>query len=180
MVQALTVARIPLCIAIAALLLIFGTPLWVLMTCSVLLIAAELTDMLDGMLSRKLGVTSEIGATLDPYADSVSRIIVYWGLACAGLTNAGVPLVLAIRDVTTAYCRIVWVRSGKSAGARLSGKVKAIVQAAGGFLLLLSPLFIGFTGSWLTVVVSWCVIVVTAWSGCDYAAVTIRQAGKTS
>lgn len=178
----MTVARIPLCIAIAALLLIFRADLqlWVLITCTVLLIAAELTDMLDGMLSRKLGVTSEIGATLDPYADSVSRIIVYWGLACAGLANVGVPLVLAVRDVTASYCRIVWVRSGKSAGARISGKVKAIVQAAGAFLLLLSPLFIPFTGSWVTEAVSWCVIVVTAWSGCDYAAVTIRQVGKAS
>jgi CDP-diacylglycerol--glycerol-3-phosphate 3-phosphatidyltransferase len=182
MVQALTVARIPLCIAVAALLLVFRTDLhlWVLVTCTVLLIAAELTDMLDGMLSRKLGVTSEIGATLDPYADSVSRIIVYWGLACVGLANVGVPLVLAVRDVTASYCRIVWVRSGKSAGARISGKVKAVVQAAGAFLLLLSPLYMQFTGSWVTEVVSWCVIAVTAWSGCDYAAVTLRQAGKSS
>jgi CDP-diacylglycerol--glycerol-3-phosphate 3-phosphatidyltransferase len=180
LVQALTVVRIPLCIAVASLLLIFGTDIWVLATCTVVLAAAELTDMLDGMLSRKLGVTSEIGATLDPYADSVSRIIVYWGLACAGLANVGVPLVLAVRDVTASYCRIAWVRSGKSAGARISGKVKAIVQAAGAFLLLLSPLYVHVTGSWVPEVISWCVIAVTAYSGCDYAAVTMRHAGKDS
>jgi phosphatidylglycerophosphate synthase len=106
-------------------------------------------------------------------------------LACAGLANVGVPLVLAVRDVTASYCRIVWVRSGKSAGARISGKVKAIVQAAGAFLLLLSPLYVPLISNWVPKVavlevVSWCVILVTAWSGCDYAAVTLRQAGKTS
>ena len=53
------------------------------------------------------------------------------------------------------------------------------------FLLLLSPLYVPLISNWVPKVavlevVSWCVILVTAWSGCDYAAVTLRQAGKTS
>ena len=44
----------------------------------------ELTDALDGAIARARGVTSELGATLDPLTDSMSRLIVYWTLAAAG------------------------------------------------------------------------------------------------
>src|SRR5690606_15897420 len=115
LVQVVTLARVPLAIALAVILqsnesLTMG----VLVACSVLLAISEVTDFLDGQLARRLGVVSETGAMLDPYSDSVSRLIVYWSLAQRDLTLSFVPLVMAVRDVTVAYCRITWVRQGKS------------------------------------------------------------------
>jgi CDP-diacylglycerol--glycerol-3-phosphate 3-phosphatidyltransferase len=134
----------------------------------VLLAISEVTDALDGFFARRLGVVSETGAMLDPYADSVSRLIVYWSLAGAGSALAFVPLVMAVRDVTVAYARITWVRQGKSVSARLSGKVKAVVQGVAAFALLWGPLYVKATGVWITVALSWLVIAVTVYSAVDY------------
>ncbi|MBW3596139.1 MAG: CDP-alcohol phosphatidyltransferase family protein [Planctomycetes bacterium] len=170
LVQAVTLVRIPLAIAFSALLLSSQKPFspTVLIVGSGLLVLSEITDFLDGQLARRLGVVSETGAMLDPYSDSVSRLIVYWSLASVGLALAFVPLVMAIRDVTIAYCRITWVRQGKSVSAKWSGKIKAAVQGVCAFLLLWSPVYRGPAGAWVVPALSWLVIAVTVYSAIDY------------
>ena len=169
MVQAVTLARIPLAIALAVLLHTSGKPdIAVLVAGSVLLGISEITDFLDGLLARRLGVVSETGAMLDPYSDSVSRLIVYWSLAMAGLALAVVPLVMAIRDVTVAYVRITWVRQGKSVSAKWSGKIKAVVQGVCAFALLWSPVYPDPARGWTIAALSWLVMVVTVYSAIDY------------
>lgn len=175
-VQAITVVRIPLGAVFATLLLtaptgpLTPTRLWI--AASVLLVA-ELTDLVDGWLARRWKVVTEWGAMLDPYADSMARLVVYWGLACSGLTWAVVPLVMALRDVTVSYCRVIWSKQGSSVSAQWSGKVKAVVQGVAAFFLLLAPI----AGPWwgdpqgvsTRTVASCCVIAITLFSGYDYA-----------
>ncbi len=167
--QVVTLVRIPLAVIFAAVLLTRSElTLGVLVACSVLLAISEVTDFLDGFLARRLGVVSETGAMLDPYSDSASRLIVYWTLASAGLALAVVPLVMALRDVTVAYCRITWVRQGKSVSAKWSGKIKAVVQGFAAFALLWSPAYRATTGAWAVTAISWLVIAVTVYSALDY------------
>lgn len=169
LVQAVTLARIPLAVAFAVVLLSSARPATsVLVACSVILALSEVTDVLDGQLARRLGVVSETGAMLDPYSDSVSRLIVYWSLAGAGLALSFVPLVMGIRDVTVAYCRITWVRQGKSVSARWSGKLKAVVQGLAAFGLLGSPAYRDAAGPWVVPVLSWLVAALTVYSAIDY------------
>lgn len=166
--QVLTVARVPLTIVVAALLCTLEPSSSVVLVCAGFLLAAELTDALDGFIARRFGLASEVGAMLDPWADSISRLVVYWSLACAGLANVLVPLVMAVRDITVSYCRITWIRQGRSVGARLSGKLKAIVQAGAAFALLSGPLCSEATRPWVREAFSWTVIVITVYSGIDY------------
>ncbi|MFH0965030.1 MAG: CDP-alcohol phosphatidyltransferase family protein, partial [Planctomycetota bacterium] len=110
-VLALTVARVPLAGAFCVVFLLFpGPESPAALVCLGLLLLLELNDLLDGTLDRRWRVVSETGAMLDPYADSVSRLIVFWTLARRGLALPAVPLVMALRDVTVAYCRIALVR----------------------------------------------------------------------
>ena len=167
-VQLLTVVRVPLSIALA-IVLILADPLspalrWGL---AVLLLAGEITDALDGILARKWDVQSEFGAMLDPYADSVSRIIVYWALSQVSLALAVVPIVMALRDITVAYCRIMMVQKGRSVKANWAGKAKAVIQCVGAFCLLLCPLVPAFQQA-TVLAVSWLVIVATALSSATY------------
>lgn len=129
-VQAVTLARLPISIAFAVILLAAPESPSVLVSL-VLLIGAEITDILDGTLARRTGHVSEFGAMFDPYVDSVSRLIVFWALACAGLVWAVVPLGMAIRDITVAYARIELARAGHSVSAMIWGKLKAIIQGGG-------------------------------------------------
>ncbi len=177
-VQMLTLSRLPLGIGFAAVLLsvkrdpslLAKESPAVLILCAAVLLLLELTDLFDGILARKRGVVTEWGAMLDPYADSISRITVYWALAYRGLAMAVVPLVMACRDVTVAYCRIVLTRTGHSVSAKWSGKIKAQFQSIGAFFLLLGPFYWEATGRWTIKAISLVVLGVTAASVVEYAA----------
>ena len=186
-IQTITVSRVPLAVAFAAVLASAQPPqaqsFPALTTCLILVALIECTDFVDGLLARRTKVVTELGALLDPYADSVSRIIVYWGLASAGLVAAFVPLVMAVRDVTVAYSRILLIRYGRPGSARLSGKVKAVFQAVGAVLALTGPLYWSTRGTWTVAAISWTVAVVTLASSVEYvldAALAVRRAKHTA
>ncbi len=174
----ITLSRIPLAFLFAGLLPAPGGPpladAGVLIACGVVLGLIEMSDLLDGLLARFLKRASEWGAILDPYADSVSRVVVFWALARADLALWVTPLVMALRDITVAYSRIVLMRRGGSVSARLSGKVKAVVQGGGGLLLLFGPAYWPHAGSWPMAVLSWLVVVVTGLSAIEYVAAAAR------
>lgn len=139
LVQAITLVRIPIVIGFSVVLLTTTRETRPLTLCIALLILAELTDFFDGFVARKGGFRSEFGAMLDPYSDSISRLIVFWALACDSLVWAVVPLGLAFRDVTVAYARIQLTKVGASVGALLSGKIKALVQGIGAMFIVVTP-----------------------------------------
>ena len=164
----LTVSRGPLAVSFAVLFLTAG-PGWTRIVLGLFLLAAmELTDLLDGFVARRFGVVTEWGAALDPYMDSFSRLIVYWTLACVGLALPLVPLVMALRDVTVAYCRIFLARAGHTVAANWSGKIKALVQGLTAMVIVGEPVYRPLLGSWLTSLGAWVVIVVTLASAVEY------------
>ena len=166
-----TAARVPLAAAACALLAggrTSGPQPWAALG---LLLAIEATDALDGFLARRLGVAGRFGELFDPYCDSIARLVTYFGLAWAGLCPWWLVLVMAVRDVSVAYIRIACVISGRRVSSRLSGKLKAVVQGAGGVALAgaLAAAGGGWSGqSILRSAVAWGVAGVTAWSLVDY------------
>ena len=181
LVQFFTIIRIPIAILLAVLLI--NTDRWIYW--NILIYAGlsglvEISDLLDGHFARKYGIVTEWGAMLDPYADSVSRLITYWGLAVAGLIIPFVPLSMALRDITVAYCRITLSRFGKTVSAKRSGKIKAVFQGVGAILIIFGPLYWPFTGRWTVYALSWLIISVTLISIIEYAASAISVAIKQS
>jgi CDP-diacylglycerol--glycerol-3-phosphate 3-phosphatidyltransferase len=167
-VLVLTVLRGPLAVSFAVLFLTVGPGRGRVAAGLFLLAAMELTDALDGTIARRFGVTTEWGAALDPYMDSFSRLIVYWTLACVGLVAPLVPLIMALRDVTVAYCRIFLARAGHTVAANWSGKIKAVVQGATAMVIVGEPVYRPLLGSWLSPVGAWLVVAVTAASAVQY------------
>lgn len=178
LVQLITLSRIPMA-------MIFGLTLnycdWsygMLLFWLALLGLIEISDLLDGFSARRFNLVSEHGAMLDPYADSVSRLIVFWSMASAQYHSTHyiiffVPLVMALRDVTVAYSRIILTKHNRSVAAKRSGKIKAVVQGVGAFIILLGPVYWSFTGEWTRYVLSWVIIIATAASVVEYAASAI-------
>jgi CDP-diacylglycerol--glycerol-3-phosphate 3-phosphatidyltransferase len=178
LVLALTAARIPLAFGFAFLYWLAG-PSWSRVAVAfVVLLAMELSDAFDGYAARRLGVVSEWGAMLDPYADSFSRLVVFWTLASAGHALWLTVLVMALRDVTVSYCRVTLTRFGRTVKAKASGKVKAIVQAVVAHVLVLGPVYEPFTGRWAYAALSWLVILVTAASAVEYVAGAVSVANE--
>lgn len=136
-------------------------------TALALMLLSELSDIADGQVARRFGVQSAFGAVFDPYCDSISRLIVYFGLAAAGLVSAWLVLLMAVRDVSVAYVRLGQERAGLDCSARISGKLKAIVQGSAA-VLLVGFSALGAEMAWLQTLALWTVATVTLWSLVDY------------
>lgn len=173
-IQTVTLARIPLAVVFAIILLTGGDPhLKLILSLSTLLLI-EGTDAFDGIIARRLGLASEYGATLDPFADSISRLIVYSSLAAHNLVLLLVPLCMAVRDITVAYARIIMAKKNLTVSAKRSGKIKAVFQAVGAFLALLGPYYWEHTGDWSFYLLSWIIISITLLSSIEYVIAAMR------
>jgi len=166
--QVMTLIRIPLGAGFGLILVYATEGSAKLIACLALLILIEASDLLDGVLARRFDLVSEYGAMLDPYADSITRLIVYWSMAAHGLVLFLVPLAMALRDITVAYARISLAKKNRTVSAKRSGKIKAMFQAIGAFLALLGPFYWDAVGNWSFHALSWVLITVTLLSAVEY------------
>lgn len=88
----------------------------------------EATDLADGYVARRMQQTSNLGKILDPLADSVSRFTIFLGFLVQGYASVWAIACIFWRDSIVSTVRILAASQGVIVSARLSGKVKAIVQ----------------------------------------------------
>ena len=102
-----------------------------------LLAISELSDFFDGYLARKLNLVTDLGKILDPMADSITKLTILLTFT-QGLVQLPLLLVFVFiyRDTMISTLRTVCALQGVTLAARISGKVKAVVQAAVIFLIL--------------------------------------------
>jgi CDP-diacylglycerol--glycerol-3-phosphate 3-phosphatidyltransferase len=140
-----------------------------------LLALTELSDLFDGFLARKRNQVTDLGKVLDPMADSIFRLSVLLTFT-QGLIALPLLLVCVFfyRDSMIATLRTICAMRGVALGARLSGKIKAGIQAAVAFviLILMIPYSIGMLSleslrniSFYSVLVAACY---TVFSGLEY------------
>src|SRR5260221_3329335 len=95
-----TVLSIPNLITLARILLV-PVVVWAITAgemqfAFLLFVAAGISDAVDGFLAKRFGMTSELGAYLDPLADKVLIVSIYVSLGVVG----GIPLWLVILVVS--------------------------------------------------------------------------------
>ncbi|MCB1989988.1 MAG: CDP-diacylglycerol--glycerol-3-phosphate 3-phosphatidyltransferase [Geminicoccaceae bacterium] len=166
----LSLGRI-LCGPLVMLLIAEGGTAALLATILVMLVA-EVSDLLDGHMARKLGVASPFGKIVDPLADSLYRALVFLTFLDAGWMPMWMVAVIISRDILVSYLRIFSEQNGVTMGARQSGKIKAVFQGVvqiGTVALVLASGGV-LAGAYATLVFSLLLVatVVTAWSGIDY------------
>jgi CDP-diacylglycerol--glycerol-3-phosphate 3-phosphatidyltransferase len=172
----ITFARLPLAGAFAVIVAVLADgpsvpPAWAIVLFGIAS-CEELTDFLDGLVARKTGTASRLGGLLDPLADSLARLTMYFALALGGWITIAVPLAMTARDIVVAYARIVQALTGGKTSARTSGKLKAFVQGAGIFAIVgLAAGQARLDGGLVQVlraVVASLIIAATSWSLLDY------------
>lgn len=133
--------------AIPAVGVVFYLPgQWSKPIASMIFMVACLTDWLDGYLARRLGLTSQFGAFLDPVADKL-MVAVVLVLILQSDPRIGVALLAAIiigREITVSALREWMAEMGKRSRVAVSGigKAKTTVQMIGlGCMLFSRPLF---------------------------------------
>jgi cardiolipin synthase len=139
-----------------------------------LLAFAGLTDGLDGAVARRFGITSALGAFLDPLADK----FVIDGCIVAMVLHASFPLSLAAvllgRDLIVTAMRVWGGASRPNLRPGLAAKAKTCVLYAGLFGLLVggaTPAIVGQI-SWVLV---WSAAVLSLISGAGYAQRLMRR-----
>lgn len=115
----------------------------------VILIICELTDIIDGFLARRKNQVTDLGKVLDPMADSITRILVFFTFTQGFIA---VPLLLVFvflyREFIITTLRTICAFEGFALGARKSGKTKAIIQAMVNIfiVILMIPYTLGYLG----------------------------------
>ena len=163
----LSLARI-FCGPLVMLLVAQGSLTALIATILVMLLA-EISDLMDGHLARKLNVTSAFGKIVDPLADSLYRALVFLAFMDAGWMPAWMVAVIVSRDILVSYLRIFSEQHGVTMGARQSGKIKAVFQGVVqiGTVVLVIVSGGALVGVYETLVFSILLVatLVTAWSG---------------
>jgi CDP-diacylglycerol---glycerol-3-phosphate 3-phosphatidyltransferase len=110
---------------------------------------SELSDLFDGRLARRQNRVTDLGKLLDPMADSIFRLSVLFSFT-QGVIQLPIALICVFfyRDTIIGTLRTVCALRGEALAARLSGKIKAVVQAVISFLILI--LMIPYTMGYLS------------------------------
>jgi len=110
---------------------------WVPIILIVLLSICEFSDLFDGFLARKKNQVTDLGKVFDPMADSITRITVFFTFT-QGVIALPILLVLVFlyREFVINTFRTLCALRGYALAARMSGKIKAILQAIAAFLIL--------------------------------------------
>jgi CDP-diacylglycerol--glycerol-3-phosphate 3-phosphatidyltransferase len=167
------VVAIPLVVVVFYAPVLFAWPeTWARPAAGLLFGLAGITDYFDGYLARRLGLTSNFGAFLDPVADKliVSTALVLLVQADPQIILALVAAVIIGREITVSALREWMSQIGARAHVAVSifGKWKTTLQIIGiSFMLYREPLLtlpIYRIGEWLVYVAG----AITLWSMIDY------------
>ncbi|MEN9654956.1 MAG: CDP-diacylglycerol-glycerol-3-phosphate 3-phosphatidyltransferase [Chlamydiota bacterium] len=122
---------------------------WVPYLLLAVLLVSESSDFFDGFLARKHNLVTDLGKVLDPMADSVTHISLFLAFT-QGVVQLPLLLVLIFlyRDFFVTTLRTLCALRGVALAARMSGKVKAVVQAAAA--LLVTVLMIPYSVGWVS------------------------------
>jgi cardiolipin synthase len=112
-----------------------------------IVLAAAVTDMLDGWLARRAGMVSRFGALVDPFADRVFVLVAVSTFVYEGTLSTLQYFVMISRDLMTAVGFLVaravtWLRPVEFR-ARPSGKLVTALQMIAFVALLRRPAAVG-------------------------------------
>jgi CDP-diacylglycerol--glycerol-3-phosphate 3-phosphatidyltransferase len=158
---------------------------------TVLFILAAWTDWLDGYYARKFGQITTLGRILDPFADKVIICGTFIFLvAIPEMTRFWYGLrpwmvvVIVGRELLVTALRSFLEERGSDFSAKMSGKLKMVLQCVAGALSLFYLFHLSLTGQspgspmwlWAPLVASiWAAVILTVYSGLVYIYAAVRQ-----
>jgi len=119
----------------------FSGALWTVIILWILFVGSEITDLLDGMIARKRGETTDFGRFFDPFADTLTQITYFLCFVVDGIFPPFLFLLVLYREFCILFIRNLMLRKGIVMGARMGGKIKTVTYVvAAGFALLASSI----------------------------------------
>jgi CDP-diacylglycerol--glycerol-3-phosphate 3-phosphatidyltransferase len=122
----LTVLRI--IIALIAPLMLIENQLWVRIVAGVFILAAMITDFVDGWYARKYNQVTKLGKILDPIADKVLIFITFSVFVYLDILSVWWIIPIFLREIVVTLYRFVFLSKNIVIAASQSGKIKTVVQ----------------------------------------------------
>ena len=94
----------------------------------ILFIVAGITDGLDGLIARRMGMKTRLGLYLDPMADKLLVSCILITLSCYGLVPLWVTLILVSREFLINGLRAFYAAERVTIYSSYSGKLKTTFQ----------------------------------------------------
>ena len=142
------------------------------------LLAAGLSDVLDGFIARRFNLCTDLGSILDPLSDKLLVVSTVLALAWRGLLPIWLTVVIVMRDLiivggATAY----YQRAGRIEMApSIPSKVNSFIQICLIFLVLGTAAGMTQTAGWLPLLFG-CALFTTVFSGVHYVVVWGKKGG---
>lgn len=152
-----------------------------LISAAVLLLMAEITDILDGRLARRYNSVSKFGKIMDPAADTICHLALFIQMVALEWFPALPTIIIASREVIVVALGNIATNSKEVAGARRSGKAKTTVYAVTAIWLLLSHSSATFTHINQEIVTDinsgapWVCATMAIYSGLDYSVALLKR-----
>jgi len=145
-------------------------------TATALLLAAALTDVLDGILARRWAASSRLGAYLDPLADKVLLNGTFLALGIAGALPWWLVGLVLGRDVLILAGALITmlVRRRRDFPPSVWGKLSTVVQVVTAATAILARGWPELGLAPVAAIVVWLAAAATLWSGLDYARQALR------
>ena len=138
-------------------------------TAFVLILAAGLTDALDGYLARRFGWTSRAGSILDPLADKLLVISVFVSLSWLGFVPVWLTALVLGRDVVIVSGAVAYRKLFGAYDMTPTAISKANSGLQIGYLLMVVARLAGFpVPHGLVEILLWLVVATTLASGAHY------------
>ena len=146
----------------------------------IILVIAALTDMIDGLIARKLNVTTKFGRMLDPLVD---KILVCGAFVCFAIIGEpklfdfkpttmtvihwSAAGIIILREVYVTTLRHIAEARGVNFAATFSGKIKMFLQsfAIGTVVIKIAHVQTAAWGYWFTTITFAIMLIVTIISG---------------
>ena len=145
-----------------------------------LVLAAGLTDWLDGFTARRLGVTGKLGVVLDPLADKIMLVTLFLVLGIVRLIPAWLLFLVIARDIIIAVGALLLsaLRNIRQFLPSVLGKVSTFFQIVLVLLVLLRASFPHPLFFWLESAAVGLSALFTSLSGLDYIRRGIQMAAR--
>lgn len=99
-----------------------------------------MTDLIDGLLARKLGMVTNIGKILDPLADKLTQLTLILSLSLRYPLLYPILVLFLVKESFQCFALIFFVRKGKAlSGAIPAGKVCTVILFVSLIFLVLVP-----------------------------------------
>tara|TARA_B100001063_G_C16748404_1_gene548857 strand:- start:939 stop:1478 length:540 start_codon:yes stop_codon:yes gene_type:complete len=175
LINVLTISRIFLAIAIFLLLSINNNYIFAL----TLFILAGVSDYFDGALARKYNATTQLGEVLDPIADKILIIFLFFGLAInlSSYLIGFVASIIIAREMWVSALRDLNARNNNTEATKVIyiGKIKTFIQL---FTITIYLLGLAFSKMLLIIIADILLIIaliVTLYSGYIYTINTFKN-----